>query len=410
MTKWDERENVEIFQALITRSMERKIAEENNEMLVFLEKNFQVWLNLSLSAGLCSRESQKGTLPLMIGYNPTHEAMYRELSVTRNENRAPNKLVWQDVKESMRSLLLQLNCVEKNLGKMERRLDQIEQYDEGDSYYQIGQSCWKNNEMMGKDFIVGYESYEGSRYSYIDDGYGHWYPYEQEASGPWSKKSKIEESAKSQEVMLEKNDTCEGKESHERIEIVEENKGINNFKSPRKRIGRKFHHNHKEISISFSSNFLPLSIEFSFNELMLFLNAHLSHEDVLGKLFHDSLSYHPSYLIIYVLKSSQSYTFLEYPCMLGDATRDHSCDNSLYDSRMKDYYSYVANVESFVLGVENKEERMLGVFGNKGKSLEKELNNLQEEITMSFSDVNLQLHVDFIQHLPKITSSMKNLY
>ncbi|KAI5652463.1 hypothetical protein M9H77_29650 [Catharanthus roseus] len=135
-----------------------------------------------------------------------------------------------------------------------------------------------------------------------------------------------------------------------------------NFQNKRKIFGGKLHHNHKETSISSSSNSLPLSIEFSFKELKLFLNAHMSHED-----------------------SSQSYTFLEYPLMLGDTTRDHSCANSLYDSRMNDYNSYVDNVDSFVIGVENKEEHMLGVFENKGKSLEKELFNLQEETTMSFS-------------------------
>ncbi|KAI5653960.1 hypothetical protein M9H77_31147 [Catharanthus roseus] len=302
--------------------------------------------------------------------------MYQEVSVTRNLNRAPSKPVWQDVKELMKSLQLPLNSVEKNLGNMERRLDQREreyakggeyrnlgyqQYDEGDSYYQIGQSCWKKNKMMGKDFRVGYETYEGSRSSYMDSGYGHWYPYEQEAryygketyesqesmksflyeekkkeerktcaqkkvrfegqlreigvmsnehigkktsigepSGPWSKKSEIEESARSQEVMLHKNDICEGKESHERIERVEESEGISveyyfldaipslfekNFQDKRKRIGGKLHHKHKETSISFSSNSLPLRIEFSFKELKLFLNAHVSHEDAFRKLF-----------------------------------------------------------------------------------------------------------------------------
>ncbi|KAI5649965.1 hypothetical protein M9H77_35970 [Catharanthus roseus] len=304
---------------------------------------------------------------------------------------------------------------------------------------------------MGRDFQEAYESYEGSRSSYMDDGYGHWYPYEQEAritkgscsyvdigkktsigkpSGPWSKKSKNEEIARSQEVMLDKNDTCEGKKSHERRKRVEDRERINvqhcfldaipflfekverdeseileerkegtmkekeslfdehertnkekgiesakerhdkssyslelkldsllteeicllsnqinpflalissymhNFLDKMKRIGGKHHHNHKETSISFSSSPLPLSIEFSFKELKLFLNAH------------------------------------------GDATRDHSCDNFLYDSRMNDYYSYIANVDSFVLGFENKEECMLGVLENKGKSLEKELLNL----------------------------------
>ncbi|KAI5682114.1 hypothetical protein M9H77_03342 [Catharanthus roseus] len=96
----------------------------------------------------------------------------------------------------MRSFQLQLHSLEKNLGVMERRLDQkkreyamggyygnlgYKEYNEGASYYQIGQSCWKRNEMMGRDFRVGYESYRGSRYSYMDDGYGHWCPYEQEA-------------------------------------------------------------------------------------------------------------------------------------------------------------------------------------------------------------------------------------
>ncbi|KAI5681003.1 hypothetical protein M9H77_02230 [Catharanthus roseus] len=41
--------------------------------------------------------------------------MYQEVSVTWNLNRAPSKPVWQDVKESMRSLQLQLNSVEKYL-------------------------------------------------------------------------------------------------------------------------------------------------------------------------------------------------------------------------------------------------------------------------------------------------------
>ncbi|KAI5664089.1 hypothetical protein M9H77_23412 [Catharanthus roseus] len=73
----------------------------------------------------------------------------------------------QDVRESIRSLQLQHNSVVINLGNMERRLDQMEreyakcgyygnlgyeEYDEGNSYYQIGQSCWKKNEMMGRDF------------------------------------------------------------------------------------------------------------------------------------------------------------------------------------------------------------------------------------------------------------------
>ncbi|KAI5654040.1 hypothetical protein M9H77_31227 [Catharanthus roseus] len=91
--------------------------------------------------------------------------MYQEVSVTRNLNSARSKPVWQDVKESMRTLQLQLNSVEKNIGNMERRLDQREreyakvgyygnlgyqEYDEEDSYYQIGQSCWKKNEIMGR--------------------------------------------------------------------------------------------------------------------------------------------------------------------------------------------------------------------------------------------------------------------
>ncbi|KAI5650490.1 hypothetical protein M9H77_36495 [Catharanthus roseus] len=76
------------------------------------------------------------------------------------------------------------------------------------------------------------------------------------------------------------------------------------------------------------------------------------------------------------------YLITEY---LLDGTRDHSCDKSLSDSRMNDYYSYVTNVNSFVLGVENKEEHILGVFENKGKSLENGHHILQEETTMSFS-------------------------
>ncbi|KAI5681515.1 hypothetical protein M9H77_02743 [Catharanthus roseus] len=218
-----------------------------------------------------------------------------------------------------------------------------------------------------------------------------------EPRGPWSKKRKNEESTRSQEVMLEKNDTCEGKEIHERREKVEERERISvehcfldaipslfekNFKIRGRESEGSFIRNTKR-SISFSSNSLPLSIEFSFKELRLFLNAHVSHEDVFGKLFKDSLSYQPSYLIFCILKSSQSYTFLEYLLMLGDATHDTSCDNPLYDSRMNDYYSYVANVDSFVLGVENKEERILGVLESNKKSLEKEI--LKEETTMSFS-------------------------
>ncbi|KAI5682612.1 hypothetical protein M9H77_03840 [Catharanthus roseus] len=163
--------------------------------------------------------------------------------------------------------------------------------------------------------------------------------------------------------MLDKNDTCEGKESHERRERVEESDGISvehcfldaipslfekverdeseiskerkegttrkrefTFQDKRKRIGGKLHHNHKETSISFSSDSLPLSLEFYFKELKLFLNAHVSHEDVFGKLFKGSLSYHPSFLTVCI-----------YPLMLGDAAHDHSCDNSQYDSRMNDY-------------------------------------------------------------------------
>ncbi|KAI5668378.1 hypothetical protein M9H77_18231 [Catharanthus roseus] len=80
----------------------------------------------------------------------------------------------------------------------------------------------------------------------------------------------------------------------------------------------------------------------------------------------DSLSYHPSYLIVCILKSSQSYIFLEYPLMLGDATR-----------------------------VGNKEECMLGVLENNGKGLEKEPLNLQEETIMSFSLNPSPLYYEF---------------
>ncbi|KAI5682208.1 hypothetical protein M9H77_03436 [Catharanthus roseus] len=38
---------------------------------------------------------------------------------------------------------------------------------------------------------------------------------------------------------------------------------------------------------------------------------------------------------------SQSYTFLEYFLMLGDATRDHPCDNSLYDYRENGFHHLV---------------------------------------------------------------------
>ncbi|KAI5664090.1 hypothetical protein M9H77_23413 [Catharanthus roseus] len=105
----------------------------------------------------------------------------------------------------------------------------------------------------------------------MDNGYAHWYPYEKEtryygketyeskesmksflyedkfannianvqkyvipsfkAKGSKEhlcseKKERNKESARSQEVMLDKNDTCEGTESHDRIEGVEESEGI----------------------------------------------------------------------------------------------------------------------------------------------------------------------------------------
>lgn len=40
--------------------------------------------------------------------------------------------------------------------------------------------------------------------------------------------------------------------------------------------------------------------------------------------------------------------------MLGDVECDHRCDILLYNSKVDDYYSSVANVDSFVLGVQNK--------------------------------------------------------
>ncbi|KAI5673890.1 hypothetical protein M9H77_14254 [Catharanthus roseus] len=163
--------------------------------------------------------------------------MYREVSVTKNLNRAPSKPVWQDMKESMRSLQLNLIIWKRIFGNMDRRLDQREhEYAKGGYYRNLG---YQN---MMKAILT-------------------------------TKLDKV---------------------------------------------------------------------------------------------------------------SSQSYTFLEYPLMLGDATCDNSCNSSLYNSRMNDYYSYVANVDSFVLGVENKVEHILGVLDNKGNNLEKELFNLQEETTMSF--------------------------
>ncbi|KAI5681237.1 hypothetical protein M9H77_02464 [Catharanthus roseus] len=86
--------------------------------------------------------------------------------------------------------------VERHLGNIGRRLEEREYehamggyhenhryqaYLEEDSYYKVVQSFWNRNKGMGRDFQDGYESYKGSRYRYIDDGYGHWYPYEQEA-------------------------------------------------------------------------------------------------------------------------------------------------------------------------------------------------------------------------------------
>ncbi|KAI5664194.1 hypothetical protein M9H77_23517 [Catharanthus roseus] len=119
------------------------------------------------------------------------------MSVTRNLNRAPSKPIWQDVKEFVRSLQLQLNSVKKNLGNIWRedwtkgnmnmqRVDamgilDIKNMNKVILTTKLDKVVGLKNEMMGRDFRVGYESYEGFRYSYMDGGYAHWYPYEQEA-------------------------------------------------------------------------------------------------------------------------------------------------------------------------------------------------------------------------------------
>ncbi|KAI5667846.1 hypothetical protein M9H77_17699 [Catharanthus roseus] len=86
--------------------------------------------------------------------------MYRELGVIRNLNRGPSKPVWQDVKETVRSLQSQINSVGKHLGKWEERWEyeytnggyrernRYQEYYEENPYCQIGQSCWNGNEGM----------------------------------------------------------------------------------------------------------------------------------------------------------------------------------------------------------------------------------------------------------------------
>ncbi|KAI5681004.1 hypothetical protein M9H77_02231 [Catharanthus roseus] len=136
-----------------------------------------------------------------------------------------------------------------------------------------------------------------------------------EPNGPWSMKSEIDESARSQEVMLDKNDTCEG-----------------------------------------------ISVEYCFLDAIPSLFQKVERDE--SKRINKE-------------KESES------------AKERH--DKSSYslelklDSLLRCYYSCVANIDSFVLGVENKEELKQGVLENKGKSLEKEPLNLQEETTMSFS-------------------------
>ncbi|KAI5664388.1 hypothetical protein M9H77_23711 [Catharanthus roseus] len=87
-----------------------------------------------------------------------------------------------------------------------------------------------------------------------------------------------------------------------------------------------------------------------------------------------TLIHHRFFLIACIHKCFQSHIFLETPLMMGDVKCGHPCDISLYDSRVNGYHSNGTNLNSVMLGVESK-----------GKSLEKELFNLQEETTMSFS-------------------------
>ncbi|KAI5650405.1 hypothetical protein M9H77_36410 [Catharanthus roseus] len=222
----------------------------------------------------------------------------------------------------------------------------------------------------------------------MDDRYVHWYPYEQEARYYGKETYESQESMKS--FLYEEkfaNDIANGQK------IM--SSPLSRFEEQLKEVGfMSNEHIGKKISIGEPSG--PWSkkrkIEESARSQEIFLNAHVSHEVVFGKLLKGSLCYHPSYIIVCILKSSQGSTFLEYLLVLGD---DHSCGNSLYDSRMNDYYSYLGNVDSFVLEVENKEQRMLRVFENKGKSLEKEPLNLQEETTMRFSLNPSPLYYEF---------------
>ncbi|KAI5652840.1 hypothetical protein M9H77_30027 [Catharanthus roseus] len=120
--------------------------------------------------------------------------MYRQEKDTRYFNISTSKSAWHDLKETARSFQSKHSSVEKHLGNIRRRLEQrvyehemggyhenhrYQAYLEKDSYYEVGQSFWNRNEGNGRDFQEVYETYEDSRYSYMDDG--HLYPYEQEA-------------------------------------------------------------------------------------------------------------------------------------------------------------------------------------------------------------------------------------
>ncbi|KAI5650247.1 hypothetical protein M9H77_36252 [Catharanthus roseus] len=101
-------------------------------------------------------------------------------------------------------------------------------YLEEDSYYKVGQSFRNRNEGMGREFQEGYDSYEDSSKVRFEEQLREVGVMSNEhigkknsigePSGPWSKKSKNKESTRSQEVMLDKNDRCEGKERRISVE------------------------------------------------------------------------------------------------------------------------------------------------------------------------------------------------
>ncbi|KAI5652435.1 hypothetical protein M9H77_29622 [Catharanthus roseus] len=159
-----------------------------------------------------------------------------------------------------------------------------QEYDEGDSYYQIRQSCWKRNEMMGRDLRVAYESYKGSRY------YGKGAYESQESMKSFLYEEKFADNIANVQTIM--------------------SSPLSRKKEARKACAQKkvrFEEQLKEVGV-------------------------MSNEDIGNKT------------------------------SIGEPSGPWSIEFSFKELKMSDYYSYVANVDSFVLGVENKEERMLRVF------------------------------------------------